>query len=258
VKFPTTSLTATSPGMYGSLDPTNLRNLAGKHVNAFGNSWGTPFDLSQVGLAQITHVRLVDVPGSGAFTDQSGHPIYDPWLTFGSAGFDLEAVGAISTLTTFADWPPLTSLPADARGGADDPDHDGLPNLLEYAFGGVPWQNDSAAVTPKFRLAVSENDTFGELTFLRDERLADLVYEVQASSSLAGNSWTTIARSTGGAATLPAAGHQPLISETTASAIASIGVIRQMTVRDEVSVASSSPRFLRVKVTAGSASIANP
>lgn len=258
VKFPATSLTTAAVGMYGSLNPTNLHNLAGKHVNAFGNSWGTPFDLTQVGLAQITHIRIVDVPGNGDFLDESAHPIYDAWRTFGSGGFDLEAVGAIATLTTYDDWPPLANLAPDARGQADDPDGDGLPNLLEYAFGSVPWLGDAARVTPELHLVTVGNGTFGELTFLRDERLADLVYEVQISSSLTENTWTTIARSSGGGIIQPAVGHLPLVSESTASDIASIGVIRRVTVRDESPVVSSNPRFLRVKVTSDSAYISNP
>jgi hypothetical protein len=258
VKFPANSLTTAPVGMYGSLDPTNLHNLAGKHTNAFGNSWGTPFDLAQVGLAQVTHIRIVDVPGNGDFLDESDHPIYDAWQTFGSGGFDLEAVGAISTLTTYDDWAPLANLAMDARGQADDPDGDGLPNLLEYAFGCVPWLSDSADVTPELQLVTAGNGTFGELTFLRDERLADLVYEVQVSSSLAENAWTTIARSTAGGITQPTNGHLPLVSESTASAIASVGVIRRVTVRDEISVGASSSRFLRVKVTGDSASLVEP
>jgi hypothetical protein len=250
VKFPTTSLTAASAGMYGSLDPTNLRNLAGKHVNAYGNSWGTPFDLAQVNLAQITHIRIVDVPGNGAFLDQSGQPIHDPWRTFGSGGFDLEAVGAISTSMSYAQWPALEKIALDARGAADDPEGDGLPNLLEYAFARVPWLHDAAEALPKIRLVAVGNSMFPELTFRRDERLIDLIYEAQASSSLAADSWTTIARSTAGGPLLPAIGQQPMISETSASSLASVGVIRQVTVRDTVAISAASPRFLRVKVTA--------
>ena len=46
-------------------------------------------------LTRVTHVRLVDIVGDGASTDASGDPIYDPFPTEGSAGFDLDAVGVI-------------------------------------------------------------------------------------------------------------------------------------------------------------------
>jgi hypothetical protein len=250
VRFPSTSLTTASVGGYGSLDPTNLHHLAGKHQNAYGNCWGTPFDLTQVGLARITHIRIVDVPGNGTFTDASGNPIYDPWKTFGSAGFDLEAVGAISTLMIYQDWPALSGLPADKRGMNDDPDADGLDNLTEYAFARVPWLADSAEAAPVFRIVADGGNRFPEISFLRDERLADLTYEVQCSTSLTANAWTTIARGIAGAATQAAEGRLPLISESSGSGIASVGVIRKVTVRDEIPVSGSSPRFYRIKVSA--------
>src|SRR4030095_5852802 len=50
IRFPSASLTPAAVGASGSLDPTNIFNLAGKHVNAGGSSWGTPFDLAAVGL----------------------------------------------------------------------------------------------------------------------------------------------------------------------------------------------------------------
>jgi hypothetical protein len=95
-------------GVYGDIDPTWIYNLAGKHANAYGTSWGTPFDLStleddpavtsgEVDLNHIQYVKIVDIPGSGFFEDANGQPIYDGWLTQGSGGIDLEAVGAIHT-----------------------------------------------------------------------------------------------------------------------------------------------------------------
>ncbi len=105
-RFPSISLTPNAVGAYGSINPTDVHNLAGKHINAYGNSWGTPFDLSdlvndpavkagQVNLHGVRYVRLIDIPGSGAFGDASDppRPIYDAWVTTGSGGFDLEAIG---------------------------------------------------------------------------------------------------------------------------------------------------------------------
>jgi hypothetical protein len=248
VRFPSASAIPSAVNGYGSIDPTKVRNLAGKHVNGYGDSWGTPFDLTEVGLSQITHIRLVDIPGNGSFPDSTGRPIFDPWPTFGSGGFDLEAVGAISTMMTYTDWPQLAKVPAEDRGPAADPDGDGVSNLLEYAFATMPWKTDSAA--PTLRLA----DGHAEISFIRDERLADLIYEVQASSGLSPGDWTTIASSSAGAPVQGANGHAPVISETAAEPIRSVGVIRRSTVRDVVP-ASQTRRFLRVKVTTTSASI---
>ncbi|MCC5841967.1 MAG: PEP-CTERM sorting domain-containing protein [Opitutales bacterium] len=43
----------------------------------------------------IHYVRIVDIPGSGDFPDSLGNPILDAWLTTGSGGFDLRAIGVI-------------------------------------------------------------------------------------------------------------------------------------------------------------------
>ena len=40
-------------------------------------------------------IRLIDIVGDGSATDASGDPIYDPFPTVGSAGFDLDAVAVI-------------------------------------------------------------------------------------------------------------------------------------------------------------------
>lgn len=109
IRFSSDSLTSASVGAYGTIDPTDVYNLAGKHVNAYDESWGTPFDLETIAsdplvlngtvdLNNITYVRLIDIAGNGSSTDSNGHAIYDAWLTWGSGGFDLEAVGVINTV----------------------------------------------------------------------------------------------------------------------------------------------------------------
>jgi len=123
VRFPAVSLTPAPTGPYGTVEISNLYNLAGKHPNAGGICTGTPFDLREIasdpdvlsGLVDINnirYVRIVDIPGSGDFYDRASahadpssqpaggryshnHPIYDAWLTFGSGGLDLEAVGVL-------------------------------------------------------------------------------------------------------------------------------------------------------------------
>jgi hypothetical protein len=140
-RFPCVSLTKPTTanggtGAYGTIDPTNAYNLAGKHVNAYGGSWGTPFNLrdlanepnvlnGSVNLTNINYIRIVDIPGNGFFKDNattmidpntidpnSGlggiyytetHGIHDAWVTWDSGGFDLEAVGVIEQIYGDAD-----------------------------------------------------------------------------------------------------------------------------------------------------------
>ena len=100
-RFAAVSLTPTDTqvGTFGSVDPTNLYNLAGKYRRGFG----TPFDLAELSgtpgldLQRVSHVRVVDVIGSidplYATYDSQGHKVNDPWPTdFETGGFDLDAV----------------------------------------------------------------------------------------------------------------------------------------------------------------------
>lgn len=109
VRFPATSQTQfnTQIGPFGSMDPTNLNNLAGK----YRMSWGTPFDLeelrdsSQISIDSIISIRVIDVVGSIkngiASFDSKGNVVNDPYPTdfeVGgryNGGFDLDAVGLI-------------------------------------------------------------------------------------------------------------------------------------------------------------------
>jgi hypothetical protein len=120
-RFPSVSLTPGAVGGYGSNDASDIYNLVGKHANAYGDSWGTPFDLNdllahplvlegKVDLDEINYVRIVDIPGNGSFLDDatdlvdpttglpyaSDHGIYDSWVTWGSGGVDFEALGVIN------------------------------------------------------------------------------------------------------------------------------------------------------------------
>lgn len=92
---------------YLTQDVSNIYNLAGKHSNAYGESWGTPFDLDDladnpfvldgtVDLNEINYVKIVDIPGDGTFKDSQGNSIYDAWVTWGSGGMDFEALGVLN------------------------------------------------------------------------------------------------------------------------------------------------------------------
>ncbi|MCC9641439.1 DUF4465 domain-containing protein [Rhodopirellula sp. JC740] len=102
VRFESDSRTDAAVGAFGSLDATNLNNLAGKYRGGFG----TPFDLEELrgsaglDVTAITHVRLVDIFGDGTVTDGQGDPIYDPTPTIGSAGLDVDGVAVLHAKET--------------------------------------------------------------------------------------------------------------------------------------------------------------
>jgi hypothetical protein len=131
VRFPSVSLTEGLVGMYGTIEISDVYNLAGKHPNGNGVCVGTPFDLREIAgqdnvlsgvvdINNINYVRIVDIPGSGDFEDEAvehidphswpfwdfytnSHPIYDAWVTFESGGVDLEAVGVLEEQNYSAD-----------------------------------------------------------------------------------------------------------------------------------------------------------
>ncbi len=98
VRFPNHSLTNTSIGGFGSIDPTDVDGLAGKYEAGFG----TPFDLDTLAqaafldLSAVRYVRIIDVVGDGSARDSQGNIIYDPFPTVISAGFDLDAVAVLN------------------------------------------------------------------------------------------------------------------------------------------------------------------
>ncbi len=106
VRFDNVSLTQDSIGTYDGLDYTNIHGLASKYPQGYG----TPFDLSdlayktgvkngKVDLNHIRFVRIVDIVGDGSCFENrppdwgNNGPIYDPYPTQGSGGFDLDAIG---------------------------------------------------------------------------------------------------------------------------------------------------------------------
>ncbi len=107
VRFPSTSLTPSPVGTFGTLRPEWINGLAGK----FSAPYGVGFDLSELpattgfDASRVTHIRLLDVIGAAetafAKTDSEGALVYDPYPTpFPSGGFDLDAVGLVHPLVS--------------------------------------------------------------------------------------------------------------------------------------------------------------
>jgi hypothetical protein len=138
VRFPVRSHTPAPVGAYGLLDASNIDGFAGKYRLGYG----TPFDLADLrdlaeaellDFERIRMVRIVDVIGDGRDADADGRPIYDPFPTFGSVGFDLAGVGARH----------LYTLPAPQLAAVSEPD--GRLRLAWSADADAAWRLEVSA-----------------------------------------------------------------------------------------------------------------
>ena len=98
--------------------------------------------------------------------------------------FSLTVLDAVSP-DGFTTW--VAQIPdAEQRGPSDDYDKDGLPNLLEYAFGLNPLAADAEANGAELSLSSKRL----QLRFLRDPDKTDIIYRVEASTDL--SDWSEI------------------------------------------------------------------
>jgi uncharacterized delta-60 repeat protein len=122
---------------------------------------------------------------TGDFTDYRG--VTRPGIA------RIVAASSQSQPTGFAAWIKANFQPADPTAdqtAASDPDRDGVPNMLEYAFGLNPKTPDRAGL-PYAGLLSIDNQTYVTLTYLRSTTLpSDLVYEWTASADL--KSWSSV------------------------------------------------------------------
>ncbi len=163
IRFPTHSLTPKWPGAYGTILASGVFGVTGKHINAYGDQWGTPFDLEwiadhplvlngTVDLNNIRYVKQVDIPGGGPadarggtwytgfFHDSYGNVIYDSWPTWGSGGADLDAVGVLNSSALDSDGDHITdywdNCSQTSNDNQYDTDQDGSGNMCDCDIDG--------------------------------------------------------------------------------------------------------------------------
>ncbi len=124
----------------------------------------------------------------------------------------------------------------DAGETADlaDPDFDGISNLREYALTLDPHVPNGTGLPA----AITNPAGYLQITFTRNVTRTDLTYETEASTNLV--NWTTIARSTAGAATMPIGAHS--VAETGAPDV------KTVVVEDSVPASGQPRRFLRLRI----------
>lgn len=135
---------------------------------------------------------------------------------------------------SFAQWAVAKQIASGQDGFLDNPDQDGLSNLLEFAFFGNP--NASDGVSPVASITVDGGTRFLEITLPVNKLAEGLTYVVEASSSLQANDWTTLWSSQQGLSV-------PVVATSVEQPDRTL-----VTIRDLVGLPSVTRRFLRVSV----------
>jgi surface-anchored protein len=115
-------------------------------------------------------------------------PITSPETTF---VFHVLPLPSPTNYSTWAKgyWPPGFNPPTTLTNG--NPDVDLFNNLFEYAFNLSPTNANGISNAPLFSFVITNGARYGSLTFTRYKPALDLIYTVEATSTLPG-SWTSL------------------------------------------------------------------
>jgi hypothetical protein len=94
--------------------------------------------------------------------------------------------GGIPRPLTYAEWQSYVFGASDASGPSDDPDGDGLPNLIEFFLGSLPGKNDSASHGPRASLEDVNGENYLTFSFTQVPDQTSLTGVVEVSSNLTG------------------------------------------------------------------------
>jgi len=195
------------------------------------------------------HETIATVFGP-AFNDSTTSPgdIHSYIVTaWNAAGESEPSPAAIAGLTTHIKvWRYIHFGTTDDSGNAadsEDPDNDGINNLLEYALGTDP-NSSNAADSPQ----LTEPSDRLTLTFTRNAHALDVVTSVWVTDDINSGNWQEIARGTGGAlfsSVIDGVSSGAIVSETGTGAIHTVVVADAI----EKSTPSHPRRFMRVTVS---------
>ena len=204
VKAGAGTLTLTGANTYTGLTSVNVGTLA-----LAGGSLASPITVASGASLSFTlgspATSTVSVSfASGATVKITGTPTLPSYTLMTASAFNTTPVldspiagyylvvdgGNTLKLKTFAgilaSWAGGFGLGPSVQNPGDDPDHDGVSNLLEYALNGNPAFADRS-ILPTQRL----NGSNIEFTYTRSKSTIGITYTVEYSDTLAPGSWTT-------------------------------------------------------------------
>jgi len=221
------AVNATTINLAGILNVANPANISSW---AIGDTFDL-FDWFSTPTGTFTNVNLPSL-GAGLAWDTS--------KLYLSETDDADLAGTIrvksgGSATPIQSWRQTNfGTSANAGNAADnaDPDKDGVPNLVEYGLGMNPNVSNQTGL-PTYTIATGS----GVISFGRNLAATDVTYLVQASNDLV--TWTSLATRTAGSGSW----------STLAGVVLTDPGTGPVSVKDNVTVAAQSPRFMRVAVT---------
>lgn len=141
----------------------------------------------------------------------------------------------VNLTDTFTTWAARTTFPNGQNGLLQNPDNDGLNNLLEYAFFGDPAISNQSPLPQMGSTQTSPTTRAMTLQFPVRKFTTGLTYIVQANNQLTGT-WTEIWNSSQGFS------HAQVVSAVDQADRTTV------TIKDTVSLGALPQRFLQVKV----------
>jgi hypothetical protein len=191
--------------------------------------------------AENLHPAICNASVTG--TSLSLSPLAEGTATIRITARDLDGLTTTSTLDVTVNLPFQQWIASEGLSGPDaapeaDPDKDGRPNLLEYAFL-TPASSTNAPYRPVPTAGTTLVDGQSYLTLAFPARLftGGLIYRTESAPNPTGP-WSTIWTSS------PDGFQSPLVIASTPESSAI-----QTTVRDAVPITPGSSRFLRLRVS---------
>lgn len=171
------------------LHPASATVVAGTNLTLRANAVGTPRptyqwlkDGQEIAGATNRTLALKNIQAADAGTyvvvakNTAGTVASEPAI--------LIVVGG-NTGSSFPEWVLAQDLPSDARGPEDDPDQDGLPNIVEFALALNPTQPDRETGVPRASLSGQGPERYLTFRYRRPKSPpVDLAYEVTSSRQL--------------------------------------------------------------------------
>jgi hypothetical protein len=241
--LPTPNLPPVAPALTRDLRPGASVEIA--LLPAAGDPDAGPDTLTVTGLTTPAKGRADLVDGVAVYTAPAGfrgRDAFDYTVSDGAGTATARITLAIGLPASAQEFTTLYFNRAEqddpAIGGHDaDPDRDGVPNLLEYAWSRDPRSSDAAF--PQISSPVAAGVARLALTFPRSRHATDLIYRVEASTDLV--NWTPLAEATGTSDWLnlgAQAVDQTVADEAT----------WRVVVTDAGLLGGATPRFLRLRV----------